>query len=468
MGWAGFQELLSRKEKFNITILARPSKINKKKLAPYIGQDGVRIVWGDLCRYEDVLDGVNGADYVLHVGGMVSPAADSFPEKTMKVNVTAAQNIIRAVKAQPVPDEIGVLYIGSVAQTGQHTPPYHWGRCGDPIYTSILDYYSVSKCLAELTFAESGLKKWASIRQSGMLYPKLLMKADDPIAYHVPFNSVLEWSTLEDSGRVLANVCEADVPDEFWRGFYNLSSGASFRLTNYEFEKLLLRSISCPPVEKVFRPNWFATKNFHGEWYTDADRLEELLHFREGISSEAYFQRLKRALPWFFSLAPIAPAFLIRMFMKHVAASQPLGTLYWFKHGNEDRIRAHFGSREEWEKIPDWKHFDTTRPSDTPIIHSHGYDENKPESELDLEDMRSAAEFRGGKCISESMVKGDMYTPLEWECQFGHRFKLSPNTVLKGGHWCPECLPKYEGGKNVWNFEKIAAGNPFFAQVWNH
>ena len=211
---------------------------------------------------------------------MVSPAADMYPEQTLRVNVTGAQNVVRAIKAQPEPDNIGAVYIGSVAQVGNHLPPRHWGRTGDPIYTSIFDWYSVSKCLSELVFTESGLKKWVSIRQTGMLYPALLMKANDPIACHVPLRGVLEWSTLEDSGRVCANVCEDWVPDDFWRGFYNLSSGPSFRLTNYEFESMLLKGMGCPPVEKVFGANWFATKNFHGEWYLDSDRLEEILHFR--------------------------------------------------------------------------------------------------------------------------------------------------------------------------------------------
>ena len=39
------------------------------------------------------------------------------------------------------------------------------------------------------------------------------------------------------------------------------------------------------------------------------------------------------------------------------------------------------------------------------VIFSHGYDESKPESELDIEDMRSAAKFRGGKLISEKMKR---------------------------------------------------------------
>ncbi|UKI46228.1 MAG: SDR family oxidoreductase [Phocaeicola vulgatus] len=88
-----------RLDRFNITLLARPSKINKEKLATYEAMEGIRIVWGDLTSYQDVLNGVTGADYVLHVGGMVSPAADYFPKKTLKVNTTAAQHIVDAVKS---------------------------------------------------------------------------------------------------------------------------------------------------------------------------------------------------------------------------------------------------------------------------------------------------------------------------------------------------------------------------------
>ena len=80
MGWYGFQELYKRKEKFDLRILARDSKKNRKMLAKYLSDPAVTVIWGDLTCYEDVLAGVSGSDYVLHVGGMVSPAADYFPK----------------------------------------------------------------------------------------------------------------------------------------------------------------------------------------------------------------------------------------------------------------------------------------------------------------------------------------------------------------------------------------------------
>ncbi|MBR6161868.1 MAG: NAD-dependent epimerase/dehydratase family protein, partial [Bacteroidales bacterium] len=115
MGWAGLQELLKYPDQYEVTVLARPSRKNRRKLKPLANR--IRVVWGDLLNYEDVLQGVTGADYVLHVGGMVSPKADYFPKETLYTNVMAAQNVVKSVLSQPNHDEVKVVYIGSVAET---------------------------------------------------------------------------------------------------------------------------------------------------------------------------------------------------------------------------------------------------------------------------------------------------------------------------------------------------------------
>lgn len=117
MGFAGFQELYQRKDQFNLVLLNRGSDKNREKFKFYANDPSVKLVWGDLTNYEDVLACVTGADYILHVGGMVSPAADYFPKRTMKTNIGAIENIIRAIKAQPDPDAVKLVYIGTVAQT---------------------------------------------------------------------------------------------------------------------------------------------------------------------------------------------------------------------------------------------------------------------------------------------------------------------------------------------------------------
>jgi hypothetical protein len=141
-------------------------------------------------------------------------------------------------------------------------------------------------------------------------------------------------------------------------------------------------------------------------------------------------------------------------------ANKELGTMYWIKNNNKDRITAFFGSKKKWEEIPSWDEYKVVQPSKKAIRFNHGYDENKPKSQLDINDMRQAAEFRGGKCLSDTMIKGDLTTKLKWRCAFGHEFEASPTLVLLGGHWCTDCLPA------PWNYDEEAKKNPFFAQVW--
>lgn len=457
MGFESLKRLIEKSDQIELTVLARNTQINHKKLAPY--QDKIKIIWGDLLNYDDILNGVTGSDFVLHIGGMVSPKADYFPKTTPKTNITAAENIVRAALSQPEDKQPHVVYIGSVAQLGPRNEPIHWGRTGDPIAVSIYDHYGLSKARAEIIFAESGLKHWVSLRQSGILYPAILRNYD-PIMFHVPIRGVLEWATIEDSGQLMANLCTTDLPEKFWNRFYNIGSGPEYRISNYEFECLLLKAISCPPPQKIFNANWFVLKNFHGHWYEDSDVLENYLHFRHNVPIQEYFNKMSQSVPWFYHLAKIAPAPLIKLGMRPMAYKKDFGTQDWIRSNNQKRISAYYGSLQDWENIPDWEHTDLSHPSETPKHLDHGYDESKPEESLTLEDMKQAAEFRGGKCLSEQMITGDLRTPLKWQCHFGHTFDASPTLILLGGHWCPECFPM------PWNYDEIARHNPFFAQVW--
>lgn len=465
MGLQGFKELYNRK-KFNIVLLLRESPKNVILFKNYFDDPNVRIVWGDLTDYNSVLEAVTGCDYILHVGGMVSPAADYYPKKTIHTNVTAAENIVKAVKAQPDPDSVKVVYIGTVAETGDRNPPIHWGRTGDPIKISVYDHYAISKVKAEAVFAESGLKYWVSLRQTGILYPAIL-KNMDPIMFHVPINGVLEWATVEDSGRLLANVCDYELPDEFWREFYNIGSGEQYRLTNFEFEEYLLGALGLPSTKKLFNANWFILRNFHGQWYTDSDKLEEYLHFRHNVPVDQYFRNLAKQVPAYYRACLALPKFMgnviakaAKPFMKKIAKTDIYGTLNWRLTKNRDRITAYYGNVKNWKNIGTWETFKVERPSEEPSYLDHGYDESKPLEELDIEDMQKAAAFRGGECVSKVMVKGDIFTPLVWKSARGNVFEMSPNLVLRGGHWCPEELPW------PWDYDTEAKINPFFAQVW--
>ena len=129
MGQAVVQELSHHLDKINLRLLIHERKI-PSVLSTIINQNRTTIetIQGDLRDYNTILKCITGANYVLHVGGMVSPYADIFPYETLDVNIGGMKNICKAVLSQKNKDNIKVVYIGSVAETGGRNYPLHYGK----------------------------------------------------------------------------------------------------------------------------------------------------------------------------------------------------------------------------------------------------------------------------------------------------------------------------------------------------
>lgn len=449
MGREAVRRIAERCDTLALRILVRPEEAGHPVVRNAIKRGLAEICWGDLTDYASIEAAVKGADIVLHVGGLVSPLADNLPpEVVTRVNVGGARNIVAAIHAVGDPQSTRLVYIGTVAQTGSRNAPIHWGRTGDPIKISTFDHYAVTKTEAEAIVAESGLRYWVSLRQSGMAH-FAIWKTFDPIIFHNPYNGVFEWSTANDSGRLMAGVCADDVPAHFWRGFYNIGGGATSRVVNHEF-----MSAQMPNFREIMKPQWAATRNFHGQWYADSDRLDELVPFREQSLPE-FFAQLPRHMPALARWIPqIAPG-LVRGRLEKLA-NGPGGSMHWFAENDDAHIRAYFGSRDAWEAIPrSWNDFRFAQPSREVSLLDHGYNEAQDWTAADL---HAAAQFRGGTCSGGA--GGDPFTPVEWTCDAGHRFAMSPNLYLRGGHWCPACQT------DPARYDQTAARSPFFAQVW--
>ncbi len=459
MGLETVKQFLQRQDRFRLRLLVLDSPTDRSIIRPYQRNKNVEVIYGNLKDADLVARCVEGVDFVLHIGALVSPLADKYPAETMQVNLGSTLHIIEAIKRQKNPDAIGLVYVGTVGQTGCRRDPIHWGRVGDPIKGSMFDYYSTSKIAAERAVFESGLKKWVSLRQSGMLP---FVREPSPIIFHQNLNNALEWTTAKESGRLMANVCEEWIPDTFWRKAYNVGGGAQWRLTQWQLNEMVFGQLGLD-YRGFVDPRDMGIYNFHGHWFTDSDALEEIAHFRF-LDPAAYFPealrtlRTVRRIPLLRSLIPNEQK------MKHMLAEtgrEPGGTRWMFANNKEEWITSFFGSRKERGQIKSWAEgYALYVPSHTPTYLNHGYDESKATSELDLEDIQVAAEFRGGACLSTAMMKGDLYTPLRWQCHLDHVFKATPNLILKGGHWCPECE------RTAWDYADTARHSPFFAQVW--
>jgi nucleoside-diphosphate-sugar epimerase len=482
MGFQAFKELWKRREEVDISILALPSKKNKKLFRSYEREaglrpiqgagisekDGVKIVWGDATSYRDVAETIKGADWVLNAMAYISPMADYHPEMAQAVNIGAVANILKAIQAEPDGSErIHYIHTGTVAETGNRPVGVHVGRVGDPLKPSVFDFYAITKIIGERMVLESDLKYWASLRLTFIMPTsfKELQALNDPIAFHMPFDARMENITDRDSGHGMVNCL--DIPDasDFWRRAYNMSGGPGMQTTAYDFLANTYDLNGLDPQACMER-NWYGLRNFHMQYYEDSAILNQYLHhWRDTLDS--YKDILEADMPLKMivaaSLARRIPPFravmekIAYIMNQRLAENHRNSPRYWFMHRNDMRVTAFFKSYEAYENIPGWDGELPDLEPDPPWKRlDHGYDEGKPE--LELSDLNGAAKFRGGGCTSIEW-DGDMYSPLSWECAFGHAFEALPYTILKAGHWCPQC-------DTTWHGDEHARVNPFFAQVW--
>lgn len=488
MGLEAFKELWKRRNHVDLVLFSRPSEKNRRILAPYIKAarvpkdvrrgraegEGLSIVWGDATEYREVELALAGADWVLDAMAYISPQADYHPEMARAVNTEGIRNIVRAIEQQPGGAErIRLIYTGTVAETGDRLPPIHWARVGDPLKPSIFDFYATTKIAGERAVLESDIRHWASLRMTYIMPTtyRELMALEDPIAFHMPLNAFMENITDRDAGFGLVNCL--DIADEsgFWRRVYNMGGGPGMRCVAYDFQQQNYRLNGLSGLEACTERRWYALRNFHMQWYEDSGVLNGYLHhWRDNLGQ--YWQAIEQDMPssmkmlaalsrrWPWLRRQVEKATYERM--RGLAEGHRNGTAYWYKQGNERRISAFYRDKATYEGIPDWGDELPLMDASLPIQRlDHGYDEGK--ARLDLTDLRGAARFRGGQCLSQEW-DGDMCSRAHWRCAVGHEFEMRPNTVLKAGHWCPECLPP------PWNWDTEAKRNPYFAQVWypNH
>lgn len=472
MGGETLKMLRNDLDKCELLLFDLDNSNSREKLKEYEAIAGIRVVYGDLLDRKLVYDCVKDVDIVLHIAAFVSPAADDFPEKAMQINYGSAKNIIDSIKKSGREKETRFVSIGTVAETGDRMPPLHWGRVGDPIKPSMYDYYAVSKIATERMVIESGLSYWVSLRQTGIMGPAM-SKIQDPIMFHNCLENVLEYVSDRDSGRLMRNLCIKDIDGEldkeFWQHIYNIGGGESCRVSTIDMFQEMYGRIGITNLEHVVDPRWFATRNFHGQYYLDSDKLEQLFHFRSDSMEyfyQAYLDNLGALVPVakVITKLPGGQKFMGAMIKRTIKkqAVKERGTLRFIEDNDTEKIVAYWGSEDNYKAIPsklsDMKKFNDWNKV---IKLDHGYDEEKPASELNLEDMKGAAKFRGGECLSTAMTPGDWTTKLDFKCAFDHTFSASPKLVLEGGHFCPECE------RTSWNYKERAKREPFFAQVWN-
>lgn len=489
MGSEVLKQILETK-KFKGLVLLRQKPANEKlakKLEKKYGTD-IKVVFGDLSNADDCVKCVAESDYIIHCAAIIPPVSDHNPKQAEKANFFGTKNLVDAINNSERKNDIKLVAIATVAEYGNRDYRHPWGRVGDPLMVSAYDFYAVTKLRAERYVLDSGLPNWVSLRQSGILYDNLLKNnMSDGLMFHTCWNVPIEWVTSRDSGLMLKNLVERDsegtLKPGFWNRAYNIGGGPGCRVTGFDTVDAGFKLMG-GSAKDFFQPNWSAARNFHCLWYEDSHVLNDYLDFQTE-SFDAFWANMAK-LYWYFKFGALAPKKLIRKLTIEKLLTNSNAPMYWINKNISGRINAFFGSRENWEKIPaTWDNYPLLRDGQVydnngniaqidyeelknentlhskNLLLSHGYDESKADSELDLADMQSAAKFRGGKVLSTTMKKGDLHTKLKWQCHNGHTFESTPYTIVKAGHWCPECC-----APTPWNFDELSKHIPFFAQVW--
>ncbi len=443
--------------------------------------DRIEVLYGNTNSETDCQKLIQGARYVVHASGMIPPKTEHNEKGAYGANYLGTKNIVDAIRTSPDRDNIYFVNIGSVAEYGNRNEKHLWARVGDPLISSDYDNYSYTKILAERYVLEAGLPHFVSLRQTAIAHRYLFNNnLSDGLLYQAPLNAPYEWVTDGDSGLLIEHLVEYDLNHQldtgFWNRIYNIGGGKANRLTGYETMNrgfsLLGRNL------KVFMdPNWFATRNFHGAFFYDSEVLNSYLHYQTETVDD-YWKNMSK-IYWYFHLGKLVPPSWLKKTLFTKLTKYDDAPKYWVDNHIDGKVKAYYGGYTAYESIPkSWDYYpllcenkdstgsfiDYDKLKDEayakPYLLEHGFDDTKPLDQLDIKDMKQAAKFRGGFCLSDDMVKGDMFTKLTWQCHKGHTFKATPYSILFGGFWCPECFNK------PWKNGRMAKYSPYFAQLY--
>lgn len=476
MGMDTIPELLKISEVIKIRILERSDKNVKKLLRNHlVDKKRIEVLYGNIASVDDCRRLIENTDYIINMAAFIPPRSDKFPMEAIDANELGPKALVQAIEEAPCQPKL--IHISTVGLYGDRNHKHPFGRVGDPLLISPFDIYALTKLRGEFSVLESEVQHWVVIRQTAMLYDSMLMKnVSDGLMFHTCFNAPLEWSTGRDSGRLMANIIRRDIKGElneqnFWKKCFNLGSEKN-RITGYETLDKGFRLIG-GSVEDFFETNYNSTRNFHGLWFSDGQKLEELFHYQRESADDFWAHVLRTHR--YYALGNLVPKKLVKKLVIDRLLSDKNAPAYWKAHGDHARMMAYFGGEAAYANIPrSWDDFpllckgkspdgeidyDKLRKTDTPI--DYGFDFSKSDDQIDIEDLRTVASAHGGKLLSEEFRTGEMYSHLHWETQDGEVFTARPYTVLRCGHWYHISYREY-----AWDFDRLSKKDRIFASLW--
>jgi len=332
VGFEAFIELLRRRDQFHIRILNLDRKFERNLFRDY--QNQVDMIWGDISNLDDIQLAVQGVDAVLHTAAIIPPLADHNPDQAWQVNVEGTRNLVRVLKEQS--HSAALIYTSSISVYGDRIENPHI-RVGDPLHPSLGDEYAKTKIAAENIIQASGLN-WGIFRLCGILTNRLGIQ---PLMFHMPLDTALEWCHAKDAGLALVNALGRD---QLVQRIFNLGGGKACRVRAVDFLKTMFNLFGID--FRALPRQAFATRNFHSGYYADSDVLNRELSHQQITLQDYYAAVRQRIAPWRRTLMRSIPRAIIREYFMRM--SEPLKAI---RTNNVDLITRFYGSKGEFDRL---------------------------------------------------------------------------------------------------------------------
>lgn len=449
-------------EKFRVLIYKdKREKAFLKQYARLVSDGTLEVIHGSIADENVGKYFVYGMDYVINLASVIPPHSDKNPNAAIACNEKGVNELVYAIEWLPKEKQPKLIHISTVALYGNRNEKHPYAKAGDPLLVSPFDVYAATKLRGEFRVLESSVAKWVILRQTAMLHQNMLSdNMSDGLMFHTPFNAPLEWVTACDSGRLIRNIIEKDARsevDRFWKKVFNIGAPAESQVTGYDTLEHGFRIIG-GTVQQFFSPQDNATRNFHGVWFSDGQELEKLFGYQM-LPEQVYWQEIANTHK-FYKLGKFVPKRVIRHLVFDRLKRDDNAPAFWAKNGDNAKLLAFFGGRERYDALP--KNWDNVHiPNRADYASDDYHTEQKPDSEITIDDLREYAKLHGGKLLTSYFKTGDMYAKLTWRTQDGEMFTATAYTVIRAGHWYSPIYEKFE-----WDFDRLAKKDKIFAEYW--
>lgn len=328
-GTVGIEVLhqLILKDSYHVTLFDKKTPRAVKLFAPY--KNRVNVIYGDLCREEDVRKIPDNIDVAIHLAAIIPPLADEKPELTYKVNVLGTKAILNVLELKS-PNAF-FLYSSSISVYGDRVS-HPEITTNDSLNPSDRDLYGRTKIEAEELIRSSTLD-WSIFRLAAIMKNHKISK----LMFHMPLNTQLEICTPRDTAKAFVGAIHKK--EVLSHKVFNLGGGEKCRIT---YKQFLEKSFSMFGLGKLnFPQNTFAQRNFHCGILNDGDELENILHFRHD-TLDSYFLETGQAISFFTKMF----ATLFRVIIKRslLSQSEPFKAV----KTNNTELLNHFFHKKEY------------------------------------------------------------------------------------------------------------------------